>query len=588
MKTLLSCFLVFFYTAFGTNLFSFQKPETDSLLSLIEKKKYDKVEKILSETDTLKLSEKQKADYYFAKARLLDSKGIHDISFQYFLKAKQKYLSEAMTEEVMMANFELAFTILGSESNNYLSEMQEYLKKHDNKKIASRFYFLKAYEKVVSEEYDKALEFIGLANEATEASADSLYMYSVNSFTGLLYSQIFDNPQKGLEYELKLYPYLERNNLIDEIVNSKVNQAAAYYTMKEHQKAIRLLKEAADIDFKEYQTGMKAHIYLVLSMNYEGLDDYKTALEYMHLSKQYSDSLNYEKQDIAIKEYKIQYEAEKKQLENDHLKQENILLSEKQRANRILFFVTLGLFLTLLTATYFIIKYLIRKKKIAEQEKIIEQHKSENLLKTQEMNIIDAMIEGQEKERQLIAQDLHDNLGSMLASLRLNFENLRSQAEQDKKPLFDKTDLLINDAYQNVRRLAHAKNSGVIADKGLVPALKILAEKTSVPGKFEIDIQSFGMSSRLDLSLEITIFRAIQELITNSIKHAVASKVTVSLTQHQNEINIMVEDNGKGFAKNITEGMGLSNIRKRIKSYEGTFDIDSGLNGTTIIINLPI
>lgn len=204
------------------------------------------------------------------------------------------------------------------------------------------------------------------------------------------------------------------------------------------------------------------------------------------------------------------------------------------------------------------------------------------------MNIIDAMIEGQEKERQLIAQDLHDNLGSMLASLRLNFENLSSQTGQEDNPLFKKINLLINDAYQNVRRLAHAKNSGVIADKGLIPALKVLAEKTSVPKKFEIEVQSFGMNSRLELSLEITIFRAIQELITNCIKHAAASRVLVSLTQHQSEINIIVEDNGKGFGKNVKEGMGLSNIQKKIKSYGGTFDIDSNTSGTTVIINIPI
>src|SRR5690606_26559497 len=147
------------------------------------------------------------------------------------------------------------------------------------------------------------------------------------------------------------------------------------------------LEEALQFDFREYEKGMKAHLYSALSLNYEGLGDYKNALEYMHLSRQYADSLSYKQQETAIKEYQIQYETEKKQLENEYLKQENVLLGEKQRANRILFFVTLGLFIALLTASYFIVKYLLRKKKIAEQEKIIEQQKSENLLKTQEMNI---------------------------------------------------------------------------------------------------------------------------------------------------------------------------------------------------------
>lgn len=587
MKLLLSYLWIFFYPVFAINLPA-QKPQQDSLLTLIKKEKYDEVEKLLSKMDTLKLSEVQKADYYSAKAKVLDIKGVHDISFKYYLKAKKKYLAAGKMEEAMMISYQLAFSLMGDDPNIYLQEIEDYLKKHDNKKIASRFYYLKAYENILVQENEKALELCNLAHEATVATGDSLYMYKVNSFIGLIYSQIMNNPLKGLEHEMKLFPYLERNKVTDQIANSKVNQAAVYYTLKEHRKAINLLKEALEIDITVFEKGMKVLIYEALSTNYENLKDYENAIKYIHLSKEYADSLNFKKQDIAIREYQIQYETEKKQLENEYLKQENVLLGEKQRANRILFFVILGLFIALFTASYFIVKYLLRKKKIAEQEKIIEQQKSENLLKTQEMHIIDAMIEGQEKERQLIAQDLHDNLGSMLASLRLNFENLRSQTAQENNPLFEKADGLINDAYQNVRRLAHAKNSGVIADRGLIPALKILAEKTSVPKKFEIEIQSFGMNSRLDLTLEIMVFRAIQELVTNCIKHASASKVLISLTQHQNEITIIVEDNGKGFAKNINEGMGLSNIRKKIKSYGGTFDIDSSSNGTTIIINIPI
>lgn len=587
MRFILSWFFIFFSTAFSVNAQQ-QKPDIDSLLTLIERGKYDEIEGILSETDTLRISEKQKAIYHFAKAQLLDAKGLHEISFKYYLKAKKKYLSLGMLHEAMLVNYQLAYSVIGIVPNVYLDEMENYLKKHDDKKIESCYYFIKAYEQVQREDYNKALEFITTSYKAAEANADSLYLYKVSTFIGLLYSQIFDDPQKGLEYEMRFYPYLEKNNLVDGLATSKGNQAVIYRKLKDHQKAIALLKEAVGLDIQEYEKGVKAHLYKALALNYEDLGDYKNALYYMHLSRQYADSLNYKQQETAIKEYQIEYEAEKKQLENDHLKQENILLSEKQRANRILFFVTLGLFVTLLIATYFIIKYLIRKKKIAEQEKIIEQQKSENLLKTQEMNIIDAMIEGQEKERQLIAQDLHDNLGSMLASLRLNFENLSSQTGQEDNPLFKKINLLINDAYQNVRRLAHAKNSGVIADKGLIPALKVLAEKTSVPKKFEIEVQSFGMNSRLELSLEITIFRVIQELITNCIKHAAASRVLVSLTQHQSEINIIVEDNGKGFGKNVMEGMGLSNIQKKIKSYGGTFDIDSNTSGTTVIINIPI
>src|SRR5690606_7132765 len=99
--------------------------------------------------------------------------------------------------------------------NVYLDEMENYLKKHDAKNIETCYYFIKAYEQVKREDYNKALEFITTSYKAAEANADSLYLYKVSTFIGLLYSQIFDDPQKGLEYEMRFYPYLEKNNLVD-------------------------------------------------------------------------------------------------------------------------------------------------------------------------------------------------------------------------------------------------------------------------------------------------------------------------------------------------------------------------------------
>src|SRR5690606_33648684 len=276
MKFFLFWFFIFFPSAFIINLPT-QKPETDSLLTLIEKEKYNEVEKILSKTDTLKLSDTQKADYYYAKAKVLDIKGVHDISFKYYLKARKKYLLAGKKEEAMLVCYQLAFAVVGDDPNIYLQEMEDYLKKNHNNKIASRFYYLKAYEKIIFQENEKALELCNLAHDAIGATTDSLYMYKVNSFIGLIYSQILNNPLKGLEYEMKLYPYLVRNNIADEIANSKVNQAAVYLSLKEHRKAINLLKEALDLDIVVFEQGMKAHIYEALSNNYENLQDYENA-----------------------------------------------------------------------------------------------------------------------------------------------------------------------------------------------------------------------------------------------------------------------------------------------------------------------
>ena len=131
-----------------------------------------------------------------------------------------------------------------------------------------------------------------------------------------------------------------------------------------------------------------------------------------------------------------------------------------------------------------------------------------------------------------------------------------------------------------------------MANQGLLPAIKRLAQKASSANNLTIDVQDYGLEERLDNSLEITIFRMIQELITNSIKHAQASEIHISLTNHDSLLNIIIEDNGKGFNPKKTrnkDGIGLRSIEKRVEHLEGTFEIDSTKGkGTNIIINLPI
>ena len=236
-----------------------------------------------------------------------------------------------------------------------------------------------------------------------------------------------------------------------------------------------------------------------------------------------------------------------------------------------------------------------RKRKLAEQETELETQKNLTLLKEQEITTINAMVDGQEKERQRIAEDLHDNLGSVLATLKLHFENLKINTEKkkiDQNTLFDKTENLIDEAYLKVRRIAHAKNAGVIANQGLLVAIQMMAEKISSADKINIEVIDYGLDKRLENSLEITVFRIIQELTTNIIKHAEAKNATINIALYDKNLNIIIEDNGLGFnidKVNLKNGMGISSIKTRVEHLKGTFEVDSTIGkGSSIIINIPI
>src|SRR5690606_9614438 len=222
-------------------------------------------------------------------------------------------------------------------------------------------------------------------------------------------------------------------------------------------------------------------------------------------------------------------------------------LKNKNKKNKALLYIFIGLLIFSLAIGFLIVKNARKKEKISRQEKLIEQQKLEKALKEYELNSIDMMLEGQEKERQRIANDLHDNLGSMLATLKMNFEHLKlrkNELRDEETKLYERTDELIEEAYQKVRRLAHAKNAGVFANEGLIPALKKMAEKISIPGKLQIQVVPFGFTERLENTLEIAIFRMVQELATNIIKHSQATEASVHLTNHDDNINIIIEDNG--------------------------------------------
>jgi signal transduction histidine kinase len=206
------------------------------------------------------------------------------------------------------------------------------------------------------------------------------------------------------------------------------------------------------------------------------------------------------------------------------------------------------------------------------------------------------MIEGQEKERKKIAEDLHDNLGSTLATLKLHFDNYRENLSVDDEKqikMLDSTENILDLAYSKVRTMAHANHASVLAEHSLVEAVKSLAFNISSANKTEIEVIDFGFDKPLNHTIELTMFRIIQELITNIIKHAKAKKGTIDLTLFDDSLGLIVEDDGVGFNINDlsvkVEGMGLNSIKSRVEKMNGSFAIDTNLDvGTTILIDIPI
>jgi len=324
---------------------------------------------------------------------------------------------------------------------------------------------------------------------------------------------------------------------------------------------------------------------------FEKIPQYDSAYYYLKKSILKEQQLDFRKNTLNISELNVQLRTAEK--ENKILVQQSVIEKEKRKKKNLWIGIILAISFGSLLALLIYIN-MKRKQHIIEQQREIEMRKTEKILKEQELSIINAMIEGQEKERQVLAEELHHNVASTLASagMQLNYYIKNKEQLNDPIEILEKANSLITNAYSDVHSMAHIKNSGVIAQKGLLPAVKDLANIVSVNNKIQIEVKAFDLKKRLENALEITIFRIIQELVSNIVKHSNATEATIAITNHDNILNIMIEDNGVGFDTRIAKkdgGMGLHTIEKRIESLEGFMEIDTTIHkGTTVIIDIPI
>ncbi len=580
-KTVILLFITVFAMAQNKNLRSF---ETNF-------KKLDFNDRMIGlqliKPEQLSIEDKALLYYLYGQTYYENSNGALGLS--YFLKANEIYKAQKNYDKVININLIIAEIkrIAGYKYIDYkylTDEAVDYAIKGNNiplmcktyKEIGNNLFYSDSDPYKAIDYYKKAI----LENKKVK---DSLFEADVRTNMGLVYVEKIHDYKLARKYNALAFDYYHKHKLNFNLACNYINQADVFLKEKKYDSAMIMYQKADALEIKDNNTSTRIILYGLMADLYKEMKDYKKALEYTDKLKVYQSIIDDRKQVQAIRDIDAKYQTK------EHKDEIVWLKSLTKKGGALIVFLVV-----LLVLIFLLYKNLNKKKKIVEQEKLIETQKLENVLQEQELHEIDILLEGQEKERIKIANDLHDNLGSLLATVKLNFQNLKKQDLQhdDSDNLFSKTDELIEEAYQKVRTIAHTKNAGVIANQGLLPAVKNIAKKIAIPGKLTVEVIPFGLEERLENTLEVTIFRMIQEILTNAIKHANATEITIHLTQHDDSLNIIVEDNGGGFnSKNIDkkEGMGLTNIEKKVEQMGGIFTIDSTeKRGTSILIDIPL
>jgi len=226
------------------------------------------------------------------------------------------------------------------------------------------------------------------------------------------------------------------------------------------------------------------------------------------------------------------------------------------------------------------------------KEEIIHRNEVEKKLKETEMQVLNLVIAAEERERTKIAQEIHDGLGPILSAVKLYVQWLgKPDSPADKNMVLQKTEKLLEDAHATVKEISNNLSPYIIQTFGLTEALKNFIEKINFVNKIEVRLTS-ELEERLDITTEIILYRAITETINNTIKHAQAAEIKISIFNRPEILLIEYSDNGIGF--DLVEvladkkGLGLINMKNRLASIHAEMVIETQIgDGMKMKIKLP-
>ncbi|MFD2920795.1 tetratricopeptide repeat protein [Terrimonas rubra] len=242
---------------------------------------------------------------------------------------------------------------------------------------------------------------------------------------------------------------------------------------------------------------------------------------------------------------------------------------------------------------FFLYKNSKQKQLLIQKDNEQQQQHILFLQQQQQVVSMQSMINGQETERTRIAKDLHDGLGGLFSTVKMHFSSLQHEQEAlAQNAAFIKSYELVNTASEEVRRIAHNMMPEVLIKIGLIPAVQELCSSINAGRLLHTNLQVYGMDKRLNPSTEIMLYRIVQELLNNIIKHAHATEAILQFNKDGNRLSVTVEDNGRGFnteAGDVQNGIGLESVKSRVTYLNGQLSIDSQQEvGTTVMMDFLI
>jgi len=467
----------------------------------------------------------------------------------------------------------------------------------------------------------KSLEYHEMALQYRLKLKDTLGEATSYSNMANVYSKMQDTIQSLAYYEKALY--LSRSIKNEELISGNLsNMANIYMGQQNFGQAIRMFTESLEIRerlgdqkgisstlsrmgtvYTETGRYQEAHKVLTRALKIAAkisvLEEETSALLGMAklkaLTHQLDSAFGYMKQYIAVKdsaydarirqqilEIQTKYENEKLGQDLELARQEKEYAEIKLTQGRTQLLLLLFILISMTGAAIFLFyRHQQRQKAALDAEKIIEQETR-----------LHAVLEGQEEERRRIARELHDGLGQTIGAIKLNYRTLALKATtQDHLEDFKKIEFMLDSASSEVRSISHQMMPKELEQFGLIAAVEGTLNLNLANSPVEYQFEHAGFEERIGNQEELVLFRILQELVNNVLKHSGADRLVVQLLRRANHAVLNVSDNGIGFdvEKHEKKGIGLLNIAGRVDGAKGSFHCESSPgNGTIVTIRIPL
>lgn len=426
---------------------------------------------------------------------------------------------------------------------------------------------------------DSAAIYFAKAISESKRLNDKFAEGTIYKYAAHFYSNT-GNYDKMLEMAKQGLPLAKELNSRQLEAGAYYNIAAANYYNRNNAEAYRNVRLSLDIAEKDSIKQQMQDAYRLLSYIAARDGDFKTSTQASAKADSLREAALNEQVALNAAELEKKYETEKKEnqikLHEATIRQQNIL-------NYVLIIGAVALLVI------FILSYLnYRNKQKLQQQRISELETEKQLLATQ------SLLKGQEDERSRLAKDLHDGLGGLLSGVKLQLGAMKGNLilTEENGRAFNNALNKLDESISEMRRVAHNMMPEALLNMGLKQALQDFCDGLAESQSFSITCEFYGLEQRMAPSVEIVLYRIIQELMNNAVKHSGASIILAQVIRQQDHVTITIEDNGKGFDTTNLENMrtaGLRNIRSRVNYLHGSMDIKAAPGkGTSIHIDCLI